>query len=260
MVDTRAFGGAWGRSWPPRIVAERGACWHAPENSLRAIRGAVAAGADAIALDIMRCGTGEVVVCYERTLARLTRGSRWDDVATTALGMLQSIDLGGGERMPLLADALAAIPTDRMIDLRLRGGPSSPADCYELAVIVMAVAARTRAIERILISSEDGDALAPFAEAGATTALIMPSMPAREVRPTRKPPPIVRLEIQTVGVSVMRHWHSRDTAVEVWPANTRNQLALAWSLGVDGVLTNDPAGARDAFEQMRFRSFASGGG
>ena len=260
MVDTRAFGGAWGRSWPPRIIAERGTCWHAPENSLRAIRGAVAAGADAIALDIIRCGTGEVVVCYERTLARLMRGGRWDDVVTTPLEMLQGIDLGGGERIPLLAEALAAIPTDRMIDLRLRGGPSSAAERYELAVIVMAIAARARVVERILISSEDSDALAPFADAGAATALIMPIMPAREVRLPRRPPPIVRLELQTVGVSVMRHWHSRNTAVEVWPANTRSQLALAWSLGVDGVLTNDPAGARATFDQMRFRSFASGGG
>src|SRR5215467_15310985 len=118
MADTREFGRAWGRSWPPRIIAERNACWQAPENSLRAIRGAVAAGADAIAIDIMRCGTGEVVVCYERTLAKFG-GGRWGDVANTPLASLQDLDLGDGERMPLFAQALEAIPVCRLIDVRL---------------------------------------------------------------------------------------------------------------------------------------------
>lgn len=258
MVDICASGSAWGRSWPPTIIAERNACWYAPESSLRAIRGVVAAGADAVAIDIMRCGTGQVIVCAERTLAKFT-GGRWDDVADTPLDRLQDIDLGGGERIPLLADALEAIPADRLIDMRLRGVSRTDADHHELAVIVMALAARANAVERILVSSEDGAALAPFTEAGAATELIVPSMPAREFPPSPNPPRIVRLEIHTVGVGVMRQWHAQDTAVHVWPANTRNQLSLAWSLGVDGVVTNDPASAHETFDRMRRRWYASGG-
>jgi glycerophosphoryl diester phosphodiesterase len=258
MVETRKFGSAWGRSWPPRIIAERGACWRAPENSLRAIRGAVDVGSDAIAIDVMRCGTGEVVCCYERTLAKFA-GGRWDDVATTPLDTLRSIDLGGGEHMPLFAEALAEIPSDRLIDVRLRGVERTAGERRELAIVVMAIAARARAVERLLISSEDGAALAPFADAGAATSLIMPSMPSRPSRPAATRPRVVQLEIHSVGVHVMRHWHARNVAVHVWPANTRSQLALAWSLGVDGVLTNDPIGARDVLDQMHTRSFASSG-
>lgn len=256
MVETRKFGSAWGRSWPPRIIAERGACWRAPENSLRAIRGAVDVGSDAIAIDVMRCGTGEVVCCYERTLAKFA-GGRWDDVATTPFEMLREIDLGDGEHMPLFAEALAAIPSDRLVDVRLRGVEKTAGERRELAIIVMAIAARTRAIERILISADDGAALAPFADAGAATSLIVPSMPARPLRPAASRPRVVQLEIHSVGVNVMRQWHARNVAVHVWPANTRSQLALAWSLGVDGVLTNDPVGARDAFDQMQTRAYAS---
>src|SRR5262249_8197845 len=135
----------------------------------------------------------------------------------------------------------------------------SNADRQELAVLVMAIAARAHAVKRILVSAEDPAALAPFAEAGAATALIMPGPRARELIWAPRPPPLVRLAIHTVGVSVMRHWHARATAVEVWPANTRSQLALARSLGVDGVLTNDPAGARDAFDGLQLPSYASGG-
>jgi glycerophosphoryl diester phosphodiesterase len=256
-MQTREFGAAWawGRSWPPRVIADRGACWPAPENSLRAIRSAVAAGADAIAIDIARCGTGEVVLCYERTLAKFG-GGRWDDVATTPFATLQEIDLGGGERIPRLADALALIPDDRMIDVRLRSASRTDASRRELADLVMADVARAHAVPRVLVSSEEGAALAPFAATGTATALILPSMPAREFELTPNPPRVVRLELHRVGLNVMRYWHARNTVVHVWPANTRSQLGLAWSLGVDGVLTNDPAGARDAFDQMQRRSYA----
>jgi glycerophosphoryl diester phosphodiesterase len=238
------------------VIAERGACWRAPENSLRAIRGAVAVGADAVAIDVMRCGTGEVVCCYERTLSKFG-GRRWDDVANTPLERLQTIDIGGGERMPLFAEALAAIPGDRLIEVRLRGADNTDGERHGFVDAVMADATRANAVGRILISSEDGAALAPFVRAGAATALVVSSMPARTFRPAANPR-VVRLELHAVGVSVMRHWHARGTAVHV-PANTRSQLALAWSLGVDGVHTNDPAGVRDAIDDMQGRVLASGG-
>jgi glycerophosphoryl diester phosphodiesterase len=256
---TRELGPAWGRSWPPRIIAERGASRDAPENSLRAFRDAVIAGADAIALDVMRCGTGEVVVFHERTLA-MFGGGRWDDVATTPLETLQSIDLGRGERMPLLAEAIAVIPHGILIDIRLRAPSESAEDHAELAMIVMAIATQANAVERILISSEDGDAIAPFAELGATTALLVPSMPLRVRREPARTPSVVQLEIHGLDAATVRRWHARGAQVHVWPANTASQFSVAWSLGVDGVLTNDPAGMRQAVDQMtrtRARSNAS---
>ena len=63
-------------------------------------------GARAIELDVRTCGSGEVVVFHDETLSRMT-GSREvrrvDAIDEAALG---HVDLGGGARVPRLAEVL----------------------------------------------------------------------------------------------------------------------------------------------------------
>jgi len=235
---------SWGRAWPPLVIAERGATANAPENSLRAFAAATTDGTDAILLDVMRCGTGEVVVFREHTLAKFG-GGRWDDIAATPLATVRDIDLGGGEKVPLLAEAFDAIAADVMVDLRLRLRPTaSSEDHAELAMIVLSIVTRARASARVLISSDDGAALAPFAACGLATALVVPTMPIRVPRRPPREPSVVQLELNGTDGAAVRQWHARGAAVHLWPVHTTSQLVLAWSLRVDGVITNDPGSAR----------------
>ena len=237
---------SWGRTWPPRVISDHAATGR---GSLRALREAVASGADAVALDVMRCGSGELVVFHEHTLAKFG-GRHWEDVSRTSLPALRELDLGGGERIPLLADALAAVPAHVLVDLRLRPAPSDDDhQRTELAVSAAAIAATTRTSESVMFGAADGHALGSF-PANVPTALIVQGLPKWVARPPAHPPRAVELELPHCDRAAVRQWHARGTAVHLGPATTKSQLVLAWSLQVDGVITTDPAAARQTIDRL----------
>src|SRR5689334_10492901 len=61
---------------PVLAVAHRGASDVAPENTLPAVRRAVAAGADLVEVDLRRARDGALVVLHDATLARTTDAAR----------------------------------------------------------------------------------------------------------------------------------------------------------------------------------------
>src|SRR5258708_37398531 len=77
----------------PLVVGHRGASARAPENSVEAFARARADGADGVELDVLRCGTGEVVVFHDDDLARL--GGRPDRVDALSLADLRRVGLAG---------------------------------------------------------------------------------------------------------------------------------------------------------------------
>ena len=58
----------------PLVLGHRGASHDYPENTIVAFRAAMQQGADGVELDVMRCGSGEVVVVHDDTLERLAPG------------------------------------------------------------------------------------------------------------------------------------------------------------------------------------------
>ncbi len=86
----------------PAAVAHRGAPWAARENTLPSFRAAVAAGADAVELDVRLTRDGVPVVLHDRTLERL-----WGhDAAVGTVSRERLTELAPG--VPALTDALAA--------------------------------------------------------------------------------------------------------------------------------------------------------
>lgn len=112
--------GPTGRSGPT-VVAHRGFAGVYPENTLAAVRRAVADGADAVEVDVMPCAGGEVVVFHDRTPARVTDaagGVADSPVWETPLSTLRELEvLGTGEPVPLLSEVVEAVPAD--VDLHV---------------------------------------------------------------------------------------------------------------------------------------------
>lgn len=99
----------------PTIVAHRGASKNAPENTLAAFTLAWIQGADAIELDVRRTKDGQLVCMHDETTGRTC--SKDLTVAKSTYGQLAELDAGKkfgdawrGQRIPLLADALRALP------------------------------------------------------------------------------------------------------------------------------------------------------
>jgi len=100
----------------PLVLGHRGASAEAPENTLAAFRLAMAQGADGVELDVWRCGTGELVVAHDDDLRRV--GGSPLVVRKASLAALRAVDVGSwkgerfrGERVPLLAEVLEAVPS-----------------------------------------------------------------------------------------------------------------------------------------------------
>ena len=101
-----------------RLIADRGFAGMYPENTVRAVEESVAL-ADAVAVDVRRCGSGELVVCQDGTVDRVTDGT--GRVSELSLAELSSLDtLGTGEGIPRLEAVLDAVPRSVGVVLRLR--------------------------------------------------------------------------------------------------------------------------------------------
>ena len=106
-----------------RILGHRGASADFPENTLDALLGAVEQGADGVELDVIQCGSGELVVCHDEWLDRLC-GLHWD-VRRTPYRKLKQLDVGSRlgfapARMPLLDDVFDALPSRVAINVELK--------------------------------------------------------------------------------------------------------------------------------------------
>jgi glycerophosphoryl diester phosphodiesterase len=86
------------------IIGHRGAPAHAPENTLRSFRTALAMGCNALEFDVQQCASGEMVVIHDRELSRTTSGS--GAVAAHDAPTLKKLNAGEGETIPLLSEVL----------------------------------------------------------------------------------------------------------------------------------------------------------
>jgi len=91
---------------PPRqlLLGHRGASAHAPENTLRAFRQALALGAGGIECDVQRTADGELVIIHDDTVDRTTNGT--GIVGELRSAELAALDAGDGERIPTLDETL----------------------------------------------------------------------------------------------------------------------------------------------------------
>lgn len=103
------------------MAAHRGAASQAPENSLAAIRRAFERGADGVEVDVRLSADRVPVLCHDEDTARVARVAR--PVAAQTAAELAALDLGNGQHVPTLTDALAAVPAGKILWLDLKSSP-----------------------------------------------------------------------------------------------------------------------------------------
>ncbi|MSP61063.1 MAG: glycerophosphodiester phosphodiesterase [Myxococcales bacterium] len=249
----------WGRRSTPLIIAHRGASGASigrPENTLGAFARAGELGADGIELDVMRCGTGEVVVFHDDDLIRLAK--RPERIRETPLEVLREVDLGGGERIPLLSEVFGALGPDLLVNIELKAeerrgiGWLAALRDDGIAHAVAALIVRHGASARTLVSSFDPLLLGRFRRAmpGVATGLLFH---AGESRPLREAwaapllsPTALHPEAGMVTARALAGWRRGGRAIHVWTVDAPHEVAFLAALGVDGIITNRPAEAREA--------------
>jgi glycerophosphoryl diester phosphodiesterase len=231
----------------PKLIAHRGASAKAPENSLEAFAQARADGADGIELDVLACASGEVVVFHDDDLLRL--GGRPERVRALAWSELRGIKLLSGARIPLLSDVLAETGP-LLVNVELKSDGRSPWGLGELAQRVAAIVAAAQAQRRVLVSSFHPLAVALWQRCcpGVPAALLYEAEAARPLRNAWCLPWLAPFaahpEAKLCDEESLRRLRARDLRVHVWTVDEPAELRRLSALGVDGLITNDPAAAR----------------
>lgn len=240
----------------PRVIAHRGESSTAPENTAAAFHAALEVGADVLETDIHVTADGHAVLWHDPVLIR------WDDtpmaINSLTLAQLQSRSRGP-HRILELGEALEQFPQTRFnIDVK------TPA-----AIAATAAAIRdTRASERVLVTSFDQrtiDALrrlfpdAFFGTGQQAVRLAVMAVAARSSRLLRRAlggADAVQVPAAVRGLSLVSPrlldaylQHARE--VHVWTVNDREQMQRLLAAGVSGLITDEPALARQLIDRGR---------
>lgn len=216
---------------------------------MAAFRGAVAAKADGVELDVMRCGSGELVVVHDENLERLAH-RRWL-VAQTPWWRLKTADVGtpsgfAPAHIPLLSDVFDAVPKGFFVNVELK---CETVDDRGLSEAVAEFLLHRGLEDSVLISSFNPLCLLrlqPFSslrrgllldpdKAWLPQAVFWLPLVGRDS---------VHPHFSAVTEERVRFWKERGLEIAVWTVDDPVEARRLKELGVDDVITNRPGELR----------------
>jgi len=90
-----------------QAVGHRGAAGLVPENTLAGFARAIELGCDAVECDVHLSRDGRLIVMHDDTVGRTTDGA--GRIADMTLADIRALDAGGGQKVPVLDEVLAAV-------------------------------------------------------------------------------------------------------------------------------------------------------
>jgi glycerophosphoryl diester phosphodiesterase len=234
----------------PLVIGHRGASAREIENTAAAFRRARVDGADGVELDVLLSATGEVMVFHDDDLGRLA--GRPERIADLSFQQLRQVRLQNGETLPTLEEALEACGPDLLVNVELKANQLAHGPIAALVEAVAGVVERTASAPRVLVSSFNPWAVRIWMRrAPAVRAALLferaSMLPLRRawlapwLRPAALHPELVLCTPARVAA-----WRRRGYLVNVWTVDDPGALVACRRMGVDGVITNDPARARAA--------------
>jgi glycerophosphoryl diester phosphodiesterase len=236
----------------PLVIAHRGASAICTENTTQAFERAARDRADGVELDVLLCRSGEVVVFHDDDLRRML--DRPERVADLSYRVLRSLRLRRDSFIPTLAEAFEACGPDLLVNVELKSEGVFDRSVAPLVDRVAAVVASLGVGPRVLVSSFDPRAVwlwrrrwpeipgallcesaDPFA---AAKALTLPLLQAAAVHP----------QATLCRPALIDRWHRTGYLVNAWTVDDPARLRELAAMGVDGVICNDPAAARQALD------------
>lgn len=239
-----------------RILGHRGASADFPENTLEAFRGAVEQRADGVELDVMRCGSGELVVCHDEWLDRLA-GLRLE-VLTTPWHRLQKVDVGSRlgfapARIPLLNDVFDALPSSAVINVELK---CETVDDHGLSSAVGELVTSRRLGDRVFLSSFNPLCLVRVAQSHPKLKRGFLIDPDKAWAPQAwfwlpvTAMTSVHPHYSQVSANRVNRWHAQGWEVAVWTVDDVTEAKRLRAMGVDWVITNRPGELRQKLREL----------
>jgi glycerophosphoryl diester phosphodiesterase len=216
--------------------------------------------ADGIELDAKLSADGQVVVIHDQTLDRTTNGS--GRVSLHPLAALKELDAGEhfdstylGESIPTLSEVFETVGRETFINVELTNY-ESPRD--SLAEKVAELVEHHNLADRLLFSSFNPLVLRRihlFFPQAPLGLLALPKGAGAWARSILGrwwvPYQALHPEIQDITPGLVQGCHRRGHRVHTYTVNHAESMMLCFTLGVDGIFTDDPILAVDTLNHFR---------
>lgn len=230
-------------------IAHRGASAYAPENTLAALRKAIARDADLVEFDVRRSKDGALVLLHDHTLDRTTDvrsvfpGRAPWRVSDFTYEELMSLDAGSwksadyaAERIPTLSEALQVLGlsgSGALVELktpRLFAGMVA-----EVAVVVLEVPTRLSVQSFDHAAMRELKQIAPCVSVG-----VLGTPPRSSLTELGEWADQVNPHHRRADKAYVDEVHAAGMDCFVWTVDRASAMRRAVRLGVDGVITNRP--------------------
>ncbi len=232
-----------------KIMAHRGSSKAAPENTMAAVRQAIADGADWVEIDVQETADGEIVVFHDSDFMKLAGVDLkiWD----ATLADLKDIDIGSwfdanfeSERVPTLAQVLDECRGKIGVNIELKYYGHDD----QLEQRVVDIVESHKMTEDVVFMSLKIDAVKKMKSIRPQwkTGLLM-SVAAGALN--RIDADFLAVNASFVDRGFIREAHDGGKEVYVWTVNDAITMSTMIGRGVDGLITDEPARARSVLQQ-----------
>jgi glycerophosphoryl diester phosphodiesterase len=230
------------------IIAHRGAAGARPENTMAAVEQALADHADWVEIDVQETADGEVVVAHDSDFMKLAGVDLkvWD----TTMADLAEINIGSwfdpayaGERTPTLREVLHAAKGRGKILIELKYYGHDVALESRVAEIVeeTGMSADVGVMSLKIPGVRKMHALRPDWPHGILAATAVGDLSALDAD-------FLAVNTGQVSLDLIRRTHAQGRKLYVWTVDDPVTMVRMISMGVDGLITNEPALARQVME------------
>jgi len=244
---------------PTLIFAHRGASKLAPENTLSAFEQAYSIGADGIELDVQLSADGALIVFHDSNLKRLSGINK--KVESLPLQTLKSLDIGThlgpsfkDVRIPTLDEVFDQFGRKLLVNVELKTIRHRRRELVERVITCI----RRHSLEpRVLVSSFDWKSLhllrqdAPDLQVGhliETPSLLGLPLPRWLPSGFGGFNHAVHPNYRFVNQRFVDRAHQSKLRVNVWTVNSPDDIQDMRDHGVDMIITDDPALAREVIK------------
>lgn len=227
------------------ITAHRGSSLRAPENTLAALEAAVEDMADFCEIDVQSTRDGKLVVCHDLNLKRIAGIDRklgdmtWDEVKSLDVGSRVNPEFAG-IGIPPLEDVLEAAKGRIRLNIELKNVGSHTEIPEQTAALILdhgmendcvVTSVSLKYLERVKEYSQE-----------IMTGYILPAAYGKYY----ENPALDFISIRSSFVSpgLVERLHESGKGVHAWTVNQPGEMERLRQMGVDNIITDDPAKAR----------------
>jgi glycerophosphoryl diester phosphodiesterase len=239
-----------------QIIAHRGAAAEAPENTMASVRRALEDGADWVEIDVQESADGEVIVAHDSDFMKSAKVPTkvWDATAAD----LAEIDIGSWfdpsfaqERVPRLIDVLEAARgrAGVIIELKYYGHDEDLERRVAAIVEEAGMAGQISTMSLKYPAVQKMRELRPDWRTGVLAATSVGDLSGLEGD-------FLALNQARITARVVQRAEASGKDVYAWTVNDPTSIVRMLWLGVDGLITDDPARTRKVVENYNTLSVA----